>query len=501
MKKSICYSVLSLFLLLFCFDSNAQYSKKKLKKYFLNNFQLLNYEGGGVFACHNVNFEGTDTNFLHSQIQGDFSNVDKHHYLIKKQEITNVEYKEFVDWVRDSMYRETLYLQGFKQYGVPIKGMDAFGRNYQINWKTKIDFKDENIIKALQVFYYDENSLYYNKKEHDNSKLVYAFIDESAPNTVINKIPVYPDTLCWIREFMHYDYYNLEYDYSAYYFWHPAFNNYPVVGVNWYQTQAFCHFFTKQTQDRLSYFFGEKIKAFRLPTEMEWMNSADIDIMNPCSTDFYFNSDGTAINVNMGSVEDKNGLIINNSNNKDQTIMNLSKAMEPNSKGISNLHGNVAEWLQDSLDLPNLNSKAHIFQVPFYYDELSFVDTLFWLSFDVNKQIKSIPRLMSTQFGSDLPNYEDTVYTLSYSTMLSIENLLPEVDKMIESIKNDQNILEKMPNSRIIKGGSWNDPLIYLLPQTRALQQANAATATTGFRIVLPLTEKQELKIRELNKK
>ena len=55
------------------------------------------------------------------------------------------------------------------------------------------------------------------------------------------------------------------------YFWHPAYDNYPVVGVNWKQAQAFCAW---RTHIRNAYLISEKNWAyenrFRLPNESEW---------------------------------------------------------------------------------------------------------------------------------------------------------------------------------------------------------------------------------------
>ena len=57
--------------------------------------------------------------------------------------------------------------------------------------------------------------------------------------------PIYPDTTVWIRDF--------EYSYNEPmhndYFWHDAYSEYPVVGVNWQQAKAFCHWRTKMKND------------------------------------------------------------------------------------------------------------------------------------------------------------------------------------------------------------------------------------------------------------
>ena len=54
------------------------------------------------------------------------------------------------------------------------------------------------------------------------------------------------------------------------YFWHPAYGEYPVVGVSWKQAKAFCHWRT----DWKLYHLPEERRMFetpyRLPTEAEW---------------------------------------------------------------------------------------------------------------------------------------------------------------------------------------------------------------------------------------
>jgi len=189
-------------------------------------------------------------------------------------EITNNEYRQFVTWVRDSIAATLM------QYGKEVDG------KFQIDWKKTqtIKWGDKATTEKIDQLILTPENRIFGKKEIDPSKLVYHSetfnLKEAAKKANEGKmrsifidkkdVKVYPDTLVWVRDFS----YSYNEPMTKRYFSHPAFGNYPVVGVNWNQATVFCEWRTNY----LNAFLDKKAEAnespFRLPTEAEWEYAA-----------------------------------------------------------------------------------------------------------------------------------------------------------------------------------------------------------------------------------
>jgi len=160
--------------------------------------------------------------------------VSMNDFWMDATEITNNEYRQFVYWVRDSIAASVLNYK--KQFP---DGSSA------IDWvKAKaIKWNDPKMQEQLSALIITPDNRINGKKELDIRKLLYKseFFDlrEAAKRENANQprgnfivrdsTAIYPDTLVWIRDFS----YSYNEPYAKKYFSHPAYGNYPVVGVSW----------------------------------------------------------------------------------------------------------------------------------------------------------------------------------------------------------------------------------------------------------------------------
>jgi len=284
-------------------------------------------------------------------------------------EITNNEYRQFVQWVRDSIARTTLSEQ-FPEFMITEDRKGNPVDPPRINWKEKLDWTNPDYTEALEPIFIPENERFFKKKEIDARKLFYTYywidlkqaakrvnsynyetqkytgsvIDSTGNAKPIvdrssfifsDQTPIYPDTLCWIRDFT----FSYNEPWATRYFWHPGFDDYPVVGVTWKQANAFCQWRSKM-QDIFFEGNGQAtVMPYRLPTEYEWEFAARGGLQNsmyPWGGYYTRNKDG----IFMANYKPMRGNYIEDGGLATMKVGSYA----PNDFGLYDMAGNVAEW-------------------------------------------------------------------------------------------------------------------------------------------------------------
>ena len=301
-------------------------------------------------------------------------------FFMDETEITNNEYREFVYWVRDSIAREMLAensIEGFRVTQNPKTGEDYEGDGI-LNWETPIEWNsaDASVRQALEGLFFSEDERYYGKKEIDPRRLNYqyfwidlhaaakkefnenetydyknaSFANRKKDRTAFVKnetINVYPDTLAWIHDYS----YSFNDPLTEKYFWHVAYDNYPVVGVNWHQAKAFCVWRTEKLNKYLKSQKGETILSeFRLPTEAEWEWAArGGNSLNPYPWGGPYTR--SAQGCFLANFKPLRGNYIADGGLRTLVVGHYP----PNDWGLYDMAGNVAEWTNSAYDPVSYN--------------------------------------------------------------------------------------------------------------------------------------------------
>ncbi|MCM4156278.1 gliding motility lipoprotein GldK [Gramella sp. AN32] len=309
-------------------------------------------------------------------------------FYMDETEITNSEYRQFVENVRDSIVRVNLAIMAELQGATP--GDNAIGefafadadpsdltpyQEYMLNsygqggptdsyenrklntdvdiyWDTD-DYPDVYYAEVMDSMYIPMEEAYNGQRTINVKKLKYKYtwmdIQAAARNgnqkrtdfIKSEELAIYPDTTVWIKDF------NYSYNEPMHndYFWHSAYNDYPVVGVSWKQARAFTQWRTKYNNDYRRKKGNENVPTYRLPTEGEWEYAARGGLEGgsyPWGGPYTKNDRGCF----MANFKPLRGDYA-----ADQALYTVeAKSYDPNDYGLYNMAGNVAEWVDSSYD-------------------------------------------------------------------------------------------------------------------------------------------------------
>ena len=314
-------------------------------------------------------------------------------FYMDETEISNSEYKEFVYWVRDSILRSRLADEAdFMNSGLELEDPNKVLVNYQykssdtadaspyvkymlnmygslgdinspsmgrsLNWEEELiwspeDFPDKSYVFVMDSLYISLSNSFGGRRLIDTEQLQYRYYwldtEEAAKNQGKRSdyikesiLKVYPDTTVWIKDFdysyndpMHQDY-----------FYHQAYQDYPVVGVNWGQARAFCNW---RTQKKNNYLMTKKritrVPDYRLPSEAEWEYAArgGLNFANYPWGGPYTTSDRGCFLANFKPSRGDYAV--------DGALYTVEvQSYNANDYGLYNMAGNVSEWTNSSYD-------------------------------------------------------------------------------------------------------------------------------------------------------
>ncbi len=380
--------ILSICLFLSCGNKRGELIGVKQKKWFPEKPYGMTLIEGGAFIM------GKQDDDIAQLKNATAKTVTVRSFYMDETEITNSEYRQFVHWVRDSIalsmlarksdelnQGEETSTEGIGEYA--FKDADTADQspfqkymreNYYdlsddpyagrpLNWDQTLEwdpnsYTDEAYVEVMDSLYLPPEVWYNGEMKIDVNKLIYKYswFDAEAasleraknpqsrdrlPFIKKEEIEIYPDTTVWIKDF------NYSYNEPMHndYFSHPAYQDYPVVGISWKQAVAFCNWRTHYKNSYQKEKNKPLVNNFRLPTEAEWEYAARGGIpagTYPWGSPYLLNDRGCFL---------ANFKPLRGDYASDQAVYAVeAKSFLPNDYNLYNMSGNVAEWTESSYD-------------------------------------------------------------------------------------------------------------------------------------------------------
>ena len=270
---------------------------------------------------------GHDSEFLDAHVSAaevyeSNKTVDGPAFFMAKTEVTNGEYRKFVEsciakWMKENRPEiAQKYKWESPEY---VQAVQAWLESSSATAAASEGASSATVLAPAKNW----GDLYMRKLDWD--KITY------------NGSSVFPNTQVWISDFM------MSYNepMCVFYFVHPAYNDYPVVGVSYLQATMYCQWYSDA--------YGQREKedyriVYRLPSELEWERAASVVAERRSKK-----SSGSPVNNNF--MRNSKGVYIANfrpsAGNFGQDGAMYSTSVQSyytNDAGCYNMQGNVAEW-------------------------------------------------------------------------------------------------------------------------------------------------------------
>ena len=407
MKKIFLFFVISIFVISCSKSDRGELTGLKSKKFFPDKPSGMTLIPSGSFLM------GMSDDDMVQLQNAPISTVSVKAFYMDETEITNGEYRQFVNWVRDSVVRDALAKRAIFDLGdAPSQedldmdnSINQFYPKYEIQDDIPDDekggyvkYKEDNLIgidfsdKNTFVLNYDADLIW---ERGDYPDLAYAQVMEGefeeGTGFFLPKEESYNAERTFNTKKIEYTYTTFDaeaaiksnsesrknffkektifvypdttawikdflYSYNEPmhndYFWHDAYSDYPVVGVSWEQAKAFAHWRTmyKNQYQRSKKKKGHRVASFRLPSEAEWEYAARGGLE---SATYPWGGPYT--------IDSKGCFLANFKPNRgdyasDNALYTVeAKSYWPNDYGLYNMSGNVSEWTESSYDKGSYN--------------------------------------------------------------------------------------------------------------------------------------------------
>lgn len=161
--------------------------------------------------------------------------------------VSNKEWKEFQQWVIDSIAHLSMHEEGYEDYMIDIKHENPWGSGF-VNWEKPIDWEGEGARYTLEWLTYPMHARFYSAKQFDPRVQIYEYYwGMHGESPIKERVSLLADSTLWAKDgsFGH------GHRMADYYNWHPNYQADPVTGITGAQAKAYCYWKQQFLQRRL----------------------------------------------------------------------------------------------------------------------------------------------------------------------------------------------------------------------------------------------------------
>ncbi len=431
-------------------------------------------------------------------------------YFIDKTEVTNQQYRQFIEWVVDSI-AITKYLKDEDKFfkdnkeelkSTEVKSNDSTantaapavaGPARRINW-ARVDhkalFENSDYKDKLRPMLDEKGQV-----KRDSILFSFTYLRASGTNPKLKvgsyatePVNVYPDEEIWAKDLP-----NAQTDILVEnYFTSEPYDDYPVVGVTWKQARAFTYWrsMNANTYGNVADYMKSYHLAYSLPSEAQWVYAAQQDMRATMA------AAPKAEAKEETKEEPKKGKKAKKEKVAEKVATTDSMAKAPTSDDPSSSFTATTAKISDNA--ASLQGDSLAFYDPAVADEVNVIPSdRKGLTANFKQEEGdytgdgspfTVPVMSYAPNGFGIYNMignvaEWTMDAYSPSTFAFVSDVNPVL--LYDAEATDGDPMQR----KVVRGGSFNSPAKDLSPYARAYELQNAAHCYIGFRCVMGAPE------------